>query len=48
MSKKDEAEARNKAWQKLSPAEQLKELDKRLGKDQGAHKQRKKIKEKIK
>lgn len=32
--------ARNEAWRKLTPAEQLKALDMRLGKGKGAKRQR--------
>jgi hypothetical protein len=38
-----EAVKRNEAWNKLSPAQQLAELDKRLGVGIGAAKQRAKI-----
>lgn len=37
------AEQRNQEWQKLTPAQQLAELDARLGVGQGAKKQRQKI-----
>lgn len=35
-----DAQARMEAWQSLSPKQQLRELDRRLGKDVGAKKQR--------
>ena len=38
--KKAEAKARNDAWAELSPAKQLADLDRRLGKGVGAIKQR--------
>lgn len=41
--RKNEAEKRNTAWAKLSPKEQLTEINKRLGVGVGAAKQRKKI-----
>jgi len=44
---KRERNVRLKEWQKLSPYEQLKSLDERLGKNQGATKQRAKIQAKI-
>lgn len=34
------AQASNEAWRKLTPKQQFKALDDRLGKDQGAKKQR--------
>jgi hypothetical protein len=46
--RKKEAEERNKEWTSLTPQKQLKELDKRLGKNIGAKKQRTKIIFKIK
>lgn len=39
----EEAIERNEAWAKLSPQQQLQELDKRFGKDQGASRQRKRL-----
>jgi hypothetical protein len=39
----EEAEAREAAWRALSPKEQLAALDARLGKGQGAKKQRARI-----
>lgn len=42
-SKKEEGEEREKEWRKLSPKEQLKELDRRLGEGIGAVKQRARI-----
>jgi hypothetical protein len=41
------AEERQENWAKLSPQEQIKALDERLGKGIGATKQRKRIMEKI-
>lgn len=38
--KRQEAKERDAAWQKLSPKEQLEALDRRLGKDVGATRQR--------
>lgn len=38
--KRAEAVERNAAWAELSPQKQLAELDRRLGKGQGARKQR--------
>lgn len=38
--RKTEAEARQKAWAELSPSDQIKSLDLRLGKGMGAEKQR--------
>jgi hypothetical protein len=38
-----EGEERNTYWRSLSPAEQLKDLDHRLGKGEGAKRQRKKL-----
>lgn len=40
-----EHEERVRSWQSLTPKQQLAQLDKRLGKDIGASKQRKKIQE---
>ncbi len=42
--RKKEAAERNRNWRSLSLVDQLTELDKRFGKDQGAAKQRAKIK----
>jgi hypothetical protein len=39
-AKKAEANERNQEWSKLSPKQQLEALDRRLGKDTGATKQR--------
>jgi hypothetical protein len=41
--RKEESLARNEAWQKLSPKEQLALLDTRLGEGVGAKKQRARI-----
>ena len=41
--KRQEAEKRNKEWQKKSAKEQLNYLDKLFGKNKGASKQRKKL-----
>ena len=38
-----EGEKRNEAWRSLSPMEQLRQLDKRLGHGLGASKQREKL-----
>ena len=46
--KRKEAEERNSKWASLTHEQQLKHLDELFGKDQGATKQRLKIKEKIK
>lgn len=40
VDKRDEATERNAAWAELSPAKQLAELDRRLGRGVGAVKQR--------
>ena len=45
--RKMEAEQRNEAWKLLSPQQQLKSIDLRLGKDIGAKKQRAQIQYKI-
>ena len=45
--KKTEATVRNEAWAKLTPEQQLADLDKRLGKGIGAKKQRARIQYKI-
>jgi hypothetical protein len=42
-TRRKEADQRNKDWQTLSLADQLVELDKRFGKNQGAKKQRERI-----
>lgn len=42
--RREEARARSEKWDKLSPEQKLQELDKRLGKDKGAKKQREKLK----
>jgi hypothetical protein len=41
--RRQEANERNEHWAKLTSEQQLAELDARLGKDQGATKQRKKL-----
>lgn len=41
-----EGDARNEAWRALSPQLQLSELDRRLGKGQGARRQRAKLADK--
>lgn len=43
--KRSSAEERNSAWAKLSPAQQLEALDRRLGKGKGAAKQRARLKD---
>ena len=45
--KQTEAAVRNEAWAKLTYEQQLADLDRRLGKDIGAKKQRAKIQSKI-
>ena len=45
--KQTEATVRNEAWAKLTPEQQLADLDRRLGKDIGAKKQRARIQYKI-
>ena len=45
--KQTEATVRNEAWAKLTPEQQLADLDRRLGKGIGAKKQRAKIQYKI-
>ena len=45
--KNTEAIARNEYWAQLTPKQQLADLDKRLGKDIGAKKQRARIQYKI-
>lgn len=39
--KRIEGEVRNEAWAKLTPEQKLADLDRRLGKDVGARRQRK-------
>ena len=45
--KETEAIVRNEAWAKLTPEQQLADLDRRLGKNIGAKKQRARIQYKI-
>ena len=45
--KQTEAAVRNESWAKLTPEQQLADLDERLGKDIGAKKQRARIQYKI-
>ena len=45
--KETEAKVRNEAWAKLTPEQQLADLDRRLGKGIGAKKQRTRIQYKI-
>ena len=45
--KQTEATVRNEAWAKLTPEQQLADLDRRLGKGIGAKKQRARIQYKI-
>ena len=45
--RQEEAKERNESWASLSPAAQLKELDRRLGPGMGAKKQRAKIKARV-
>ena len=47
MSIKTKEEERNERWAQLTPEQQLAELDRRLGKDIGAKKQRARIQFKI-
>ena len=47
MDKQKEAIERNEAWAKLTYEQQLADLDRRLGKDIGAKKQRARIQYKI-
>ena len=47
MDKQKEAIERNEAWAQLTPEQQIADLDRRLGKDIGAKKQRAKIQFKI-
>jgi hypothetical protein len=46
--KRREGEARNEYWRELSPADQLRVLDRRLGVGQGAKRQRAAIQRRIK
>lgn len=46
--RRKEAAKRQSAWSKLSPAEQLKKLDERLGKGTGAKRQRERLAKLIK
>ena len=47
MDKQKEAIERNEAWAQLTPEQQIADLDRRLGKDIGAKKQRARIQNKI-
>ena len=47
MDKQKEAIERNEAWAQLTPKQQIADLDRRLGKDIGAKKQRARIQYKI-
>ena len=47
MDKQKEAIERNEAWAQLTPEQQIADLDRRLGKDTGAKKQRARIQYKI-
>ena len=47
MDKQKEAIERNEAWTQLTPEQQIADLDRRLGKDTGAKKQRARIQYKI-
>ena len=47
MDKQKEAIERNEAWAQLTPEQQIADLDRRLGKDVGAKKQRARIQYKI-
>ena len=47
MDKQKEAIERNEAWAQLTPEQQIEDLDRRLGKDTGAKKQRARIQYKI-
>ena len=47
MDKQKEAIERNEAWVQLTPEQQIADLDRRLGKDIGAKKQRARIQYKI-
>ena len=47
MDKQQEAIERNEAWAQLTPEQQIADLDRRLGKDIGAKKQRARIQYKI-
>lgn len=46
-ARRAEATERQEAWGKLSPKQQLKRLDKRLGQGQGAKRQRAKLQEQL-
>jgi len=46
-TKQQEAIERNEAWAQLTPEQQITDLDRRLGKDIGAKKQRARIQYKI-
>ena len=45
--RRQEAEKRNEAWEKLTPQQQLEQLDIRLGKGLGAKKQRRRLSKKL-
>ena len=45
--RRKDALTRQEDWSSLTPQQQLTELDNRLGKDQGAAKQRKRLQKKI-
>jgi len=45
--RRKEAKVRNEKWDELSNAQQLAALDKRLGKDVGATRQRRKLRGKV-
>lgn len=45
VEKREAGEERNAEWRKLTPAQQLANLDRRLGKGVGAKRQRTKLKE---
>ena len=47
MDKQKEAIERNEVWAQLTPEQQIADLDRRLGKDIGAKKQRARIQYKI-
>lgn len=46
--KRGQAQARQEAWTALSPAQQLADLDRRLGKGEGAKKQRARLQAQVK